>query len=133
VDTVVAGSVAGAAKIWVRTRGGDIGHVGQAVEGEAVLTMGRRALLFVRAPNRESATPYVVTARAQGQFPVALDATGAPRVYSSDAVGLLVPKAVAPGGATLAPHPLARDLLHGRTVTDAKALITRAWSTHHAL
>lgn len=131
VDTLVAGSVAGAQEIWVRTRGGDIGHVGQAVEGEAVLTTGRATLLFVRAPNVHAATPYVVTARAQGQFPVAADGDGTLRVYASDAVGLLMPKApqtANPGP----PRPLAGEVLHGHTLTDAKATIAHAWGLHRA-
>jgi hypothetical protein len=132
IDTVVAGSVAGATEIWVRTRGGDIGQVGQAAEGEAVLTTGRPTLLFVRAPNAHAATPYVVTARAQGQFPVATDADGALRVYASDAVGLLMPKAATAGRAPLAPHPLASEVLHGHTLPDAKAAIARAWGPQHA-
>jgi hypothetical protein len=132
VDTLVAGSVAGATEIWVRTRGGDIGHVGQAVEGEAVLTMGRPTLLFVRAPNAQAATPYVVTARAQGQFPIATDTDGALHVYASDAVGLLMPKAVTPGAPTPALRALASQVLHGHTLSDASAAIARAWGPRHA-
>ena len=131
VDTLVAGSVAGAEEIWVRTRGGDIGHVGQAVEGEAVLTTGRSTLLFVRAPNAYAATPYVVTARAQGQFPVAVDGDGTLRVYASDAIGLLMPKASPPGSPSPS-RPLAGEVLHGHTLTEAKATIAHAWGLHRA-
>ena len=49
VDRNVAGSVdADGGWIRVRTMGGVVDHVGQQVEGEAVLTVGAPALLFVQ-------------------------------------------------------------------------------------
>lgn len=129
VDALVAGSLGGAAEVWVRTRGGDVGHIGQAVEGEAVLTVGRPTLLFLRPPNDEAPTPYVVTARAQGQFPIVLDEHGALRLHASFGTGHLVPKALAADGA---PHPLASAVLHGQTVSDAEGAVARAWDRLHA-
>jgi hypothetical protein len=138
-DVHVDQGVAGAAlpeSITVRTMGGDVGNIGQAVEGEAVLTVGRPSLLFLHPASAISgddgtgltshAATYVVTARAQGQFAVVADAQGELRVRRSSAVGALV----APRGST-APV-MAGDALHGNKVNDARDAILRVWSRVHA-
>ena len=130
IDDLVAGTVAGQSAVWIRTRGGDIGHLGQSVLGEAVLTMGRATLLFIRLP-RSGATevasrgPYVVTGRAQGQFPIVEDGHGGLAFRASTGVDEVVKKV-----ADL--HPLARDVLQGRRVADAEATVSRAWQGLHA-
>jgi hypothetical protein len=122
VDTLVAGSLDGEQELWIRTRGGAIGHVGQSVEGEPTLTVGTPTLLFVR--RSEGAPFYVVTARAQGQFPVVFDGQEL-RVHRSSAVGAIV----APRTPT--PPVLAAETLHGLKVRDAEATIEQAWGRLH--
>lgn len=59
-------------EVWVRTLGGQVGDVGQRVEGEAEFTAGSRALLFLRrAPDGR----FRVTQMSQGHFRV--DGAGA--------------------------------------------------------
>jgi hypothetical protein len=121
--------------VTIRTMGGDVGTLGQAVEGEAVLTIGRPSLLFLHpsapVPGDTSgltsrAATYSVTARAQGQFPVVADAQGELRVRRSSGIGALV----APKGA--GQPVLAGDALHGVKVDDAKTAIAQVWSRVHA-
>jgi len=104
-----------------------VGKIGQLVEGEAVLAVGRSSLLFLRAG---PAGTLDVTARGQGQFPVVADVDPAKpaRLVRSNATGaLLPPRAVA--GAT---SRLAADVLHGRVVEEAAGDIAAAWSRAHA-
>jgi hypothetical protein len=136
IDQRVAGEAL-ADEVSVRTMGGDVGTIGQIVEGEAVLTVGRPSLLFLRpgmpvpgeaATGLVSQAPtYVVTARAQGQFPVVVDANGDVRVRRSSGVGATM----APRGSAAA-MLLASDALHGAKVRDATDAITRVWSRVHA-
>jgi hypothetical protein len=51
--------------LWVRTLGGEVGDLGQHVDGEATLAIGKPTLLFLEAAG---AGTYAVAARAQGQF-----------------------------------------------------------------
>src|SRR5262249_59290291 len=46
VDRVGAGQP-GDSPIWVRTLGGEVGHIGQLVEGEASLLVGKPVLAFL--------------------------------------------------------------------------------------
>lgn len=161
-DNAIAGDVMGPAansEVWVRTMGGVVGHIGQLVDGEPVLTVGRPSLLFLR-PGPAGA--YEVTARAQGQFPVTLDATTKqPKLMKSSAVGLLLQakpglqaqtsianpptpgatdKKTAPGQTQVLPQALpaavapllAGEALHGKPVDDAVKDITAAWKRLHA-
>jgi hypothetical protein len=138
-DVHIDQAVAGAALpegISVRTMGGDVGNIGQVVDGEAVLTVGRPSLLFLHPasaiPGDEGSAltshpaTYTVTARAQGQFAVVADAAGELRVRRSSAVGALV----APRGTAV--QVLAGDALHGNKLNDARDAITRVWSRVHA-
>jgi hypothetical protein len=132
VDAVVAGSALGD-EVWVRTFGGEVGNLGQSVEGEPVFTVGRPCLVFLRhasvlaeGPAEELPGIYAVTGRAQGQFPVVSDAAGQIRVIKSSGVGaLMVPK-----GAAM--PLLAGDALHGLRLADAKDAVARTWSRGHA-
>lgn len=51
--------------VWVRTLGGQVGDIGQKVEGEAVLALGQRSVLFLKSfPDG----PMRVVEMAQGQY-----------------------------------------------------------------
>lgn len=125
VDEQVAGEAV-PGELWVRTLGGTVGDVGQRVEGEPVLVVGRPSLLFLRVSSlAPQSGAYVVTARAQGQFPVVPDDQQQLRVRRSSAAGATV----RPKGA---PVLLASDVLHGLKVHDAEEAIRQAWSRLHA-
>lgn len=63
VQETVAGSRV--SSVWVRTLGGEVGELGQRVDGEATLEIGKPCLLFLEATETGA---FVVAARAQGQF-----------------------------------------------------------------
>lgn len=138
-DQAVAGELASGGEAWVRTMGGVVGHIGQQVDGEPVLTVGRPSLLFLRAGE---AGTLEVTARAQGQFPVTLDDTKNQKLIRSGSVGVLLPRkqAAAPvaavaGQTPAAPTPapaLASDVLHNRKLDDGLRDISAAWKRLHA-
>jgi hypothetical protein len=137
VDTAVAGSLTAGSDVWVQTMGGEIGDVGQLVEGEAVLLPGRSSMLFLKPA--QSGT-FVVTARGQGQFPVRVDATTRiAKVSRNRASGVvLAPRpgtvaraqALAPS-ASVAALPAA-EVLDDKSVDDAAKEIRSAWKRTHA-
>jgi hypothetical protein len=142
-DRTVAGSLE--SDPWIRTLGGTVGRVGQVVDGEASLTIGKSGLLFLH-PDATGTGTYVVTARAQGQFPViAPDAQGAqgqraPIFRASAGVGGLVPtpdKRVAEmsqlraSAGLRAEAPRAMDVLHTRPVEDGVREVAAAWVRIH--
>jgi len=106
-------SVAGpeAPELWVRTLGGVVDKIGQAVSGEAQLTRGSRALIFLAQVD----AGLVVTARAQGHYPIVPDekaaALGSPRLSGSPDAGMLLPRR----GPTIS----ARERLVGVTLDEA--------------
>jgi hypothetical protein len=128
VDRVVAGELSAGGEAVVRTMGGIVGRTGQRVEGEAVLTPGQPALLFVHSiPGRPAGT-FAVTARAQGQFPVVADDKTPPHLVRSNSAGALVPPHLlgpVPAG------PLAADVVHGRAVEDVALDVSTAWGRTH--
>jgi hypothetical protein len=125
VDRAIAGELATDGEAWVRTMGGVVGKIGQVVEGEAVLTVGRPCVLFVHAG---PVGAVEVTARAQGQFAIVLDEKKTQRVARSSAVGALIaPKTVSP-----APALLAAEILHGRVIDDVAHEVAGAWERTHA-
>lgn len=139
VDDAVAGSAGVGSDVWVQTLGGEVGDVGQQVEGEANLAVGKPALVFLKAG--PSGT-FWVTARAQGQYPVRSEGTGAAtklHVIRNGAVGAILPAPAhvvafaqkrAPSVAVaIAP---AMDVLHERALDDAKSEIRSAWTRTHA-
>jgi hypothetical protein len=128
VDSAVAGELAENGEAWVRTMGGIVGKVGQIVDGEPVFTVGRPSLVFL---HRSSSGPFVVTARAQGQFGIYADEQSRLRLRRSNAVGALVSAASDPK-ADPTRTALAGDIIHGRAVTDATLDIATAWSRAHA-
>ena len=138
-DQGVAGELATGSEAWIRTLGGVVGHIGQLVDGEPVLTTGRPSLLFLRAG---TAGTMEVTARAQGQFAVTLDETKTQRLARSSAVGVLLPPktaaatnaANATASPALAPASpmLAHEALHNKKLDDGIRDISTAWKRLHA-
>jgi len=125
-DRVLAGQIGDEA--WVRTMGGIVGKIGQAVDGEAVLTLSRPCLLFLH-PGPPGALE--VTARGQGQFPVVVNEKREVRLIKGSGSGaLLPPKARA--GALAQAAPLAADVIHGRLVDDVAKDVSAAWAKAHA-
>jgi hypothetical protein len=68
-------------ELMVRTLGGRVGDLAELVHGEAVLTLGHRAVLFTM-PARGA---LAVTAMAQGHYPLAPDKVGRERLQRSPA------------------------------------------------
>lgn len=119
-------SVAGPAEkeLWVRTLGGVVDNIGQSVSGEARLTGGSRALLFLAKVN----AGLVVTAMAQGHYPVvegeAAGKATVPRLAGSPDAGMLLPRR----GPTIS----ARERLVGLTLDEAVSAVQRARAVIHA-
>jgi hypothetical protein len=129
VDRALAGELTTGSEAWVRTMGGVVGKIGQAVEGEAVLAPGRSSLVFLHAGPAEQPTTYEVTARGQGQFPLVTDATRGAMVVRSTASGVIV---VPRAATTLGNARLAADVIHGRAVEDVARDVAVAWGSAHA-
>jgi hypothetical protein len=128
IDRPVAGALGTSSDAWVRTMGGIVGKVGQAVEGEAAFVPGQSSLLFLR-PGPSGA--FIVTSRGQGQFPIAADDPTVPaRIAENHSVGMLVHPRALSTAAT--PPRLAAEVLHGRPVDDAVKEIAAAWGAAHA-
>jgi hypothetical protein len=110
-------SVAGAPvkEVWVRTLGGVVGRLGQSVAGEAQMPAGSRALLFLA----EARGVVVVAGRAQGHYPIKVEADGIAKLAPSLDAGMLVPRR----GPTIS----AREQLVGRALDDAAAVVTAAF------
>jgi hypothetical protein len=116
VERAVAG--APGPELWVRTLGGAVDKIGQAVPGEAQLATGQRSVLFLY----QGKSAVVVTAMSQGHFPIVADDKGVDRLASSPELGMLV--------ARLGPSISARDTLLGAAVEDATATIQRTKKAH---
>jgi hypothetical protein len=136
IDRAVAGDLQAGTDTWVRSLGGVIGDVGQIVEGEPVLTVGRPSLLFL---HQNASGADEVTARAQGQFPVVLDENKVPRVMKHANLGVVLPPKSVEQGPTPSLSPLAgnkaalaADVLHGRVIDDVARDIVQAWPRLHA-
>jgi hypothetical protein len=143
VERTMGGAAPGAAAdgTWVRTMGGSVGDIGQLVDGEAVLTMGRSSLLFVQPLADQGPGVFVVTARAQGQFAMVTGEDKAIRFQRAAAVGALVTPPqdrlakitqMRQLAGLRAEAPLASDVLHKRPVEEAAKEIAAAWSRIHA-
>jgi hypothetical protein len=109
VERIIAG--APGTELWVRTLGGAVDKIGQAVPGEAQLRPGSRAMLFLA----QVTGAVVVAAMAQGHYPVVADDKGTPRLTPSPETGMLIPR---PG-----PVIFARERLVGSTVDEAAAMV----------
>ena len=120
VDRSVTGSAE--TELWVRTLGGVVEKIGQAVSGEAQLVKGERSLLFVARMD----AGLVVTARAQGHYPVEADQApkASPRLRGSPDAGMLL--------ARRGPTISAREHLVGLTLDEAVVAVQAAHKAAHA-
>lgn len=109
-DELLAGQDPREQELLVRTLGGQIGQLGQLVHGEARLQLGRRSVLFTM-PSRDA---LVVTAMAQGHYPLRRDAAGAEHLLRSPQASELLNEAGA-----------AVQRLPGLKLRDARSLLTR--------
>jgi hypothetical protein len=117
---VVERSVVGepGSEVWVRTLGGNVGSIGQAVAGEAQLREGERALVFLaKVPET-----VVVTGLAQGHYPIAPDESGTPKLRPSASLPGLITRR----GPTIG----ADEVLIGSTLDAAAFAVQQA---HRAL
>jgi hypothetical protein len=71
VEELVTGAEPDGPELIVRTLGGQVGKLGQLVEGEAELALGETGLLFGR---RIDASLLTVVAMAQGHYPIKTEA-----------------------------------------------------------
>jgi hypothetical protein len=108
-------------EIWVRTLGGVVDKVGQSVEGDARFAAGARSMLFLTEANGV----VVVTAMAQGHYPVVADDHGVPRLAASPDAGLLVPRR----GPTIS----AQERLVGAALDDAAAAVQKLGRARNAI
>lgn len=133
VDDAIAGGVENGKEVWVATRGGTVGDIGQHVEGEPVFRVGKPVLVFLREDIIDNGgVPasglFIVTARAQGLFPVIKEADKRAKIVQSTHTGMLLPpKAKIP----VALKALAREVLDDKDVDDARATIAAAWRRIH--
>lgn len=120
VDRAVAGELPTGAEAYVRTMGGEVGNIGQRVEGEASFQVGAPSLVFVHSGPPGA---FVVTARGQGQFPVVAGEGGSPaRLQPGASLGALL----RPRAAGAAPR-LAVEVVRGRLVDDVARDVVADW------
>jgi hypothetical protein len=112
VERAVVG--APGSEIWVRTLGGVVDKIGQAVSGEAQIAPGSRSLLFLS----QGSGGVVVTAMGQGHYPIVTDDKGVARLGVSPDRGMLIPK----GGPVIS----AQEELVGRKLDDGIAPVVAA-------
>jgi hypothetical protein len=124
IDVPVAGSLQQGDEIWLRTRGGIVGDVGQRVDGEAILAEGVRTLVFLRGTEDGV---MAVHGRAQGQFRLVSGSDAVERLQPASNPGALVPERRPP----ISPADGVRRTLAGRPLDDAAALIAEAWRHGH--
>jgi len=108
IDDSIHGA-SGDAETLVRTLGGRVGDLGEIVHGEAELALNETSLVFLTV---DTDGVELVTAMAQGHYPVAIDDAGVPRLRLSRNLPHLV------GGATSAAAQLT-----GKSFTEARAMI----------
>ena len=140
IEKTVAGD-AGTGETWIRTMGGVVEHIGQLVDGEAVLTAGKQNLLFIH--KWKTSSTWEVSARGQGQFPVVADDTNPKmmKLIRAHAGTILPPKVAEQTASTtvttvatgqeIAKVRLAGDVLHDRPLDDAVKEISLSWKTLH--
>jgi hypothetical protein len=102
-----------ATELVVRTLGGAVDGIGQSVSGEAQLTLGKPALLFVA----QGDGALVVAGMAQGHYPIVEKDKEPPRLGPSPDAGMLLPRR--------GPTVSAREELVGATLDAAVAAIGR--------
>lgn len=108
VDEKIVGS-SGDAELLVRTLGGQVGDLGEIVHGEAMLALNEACVVFL---HQDSEGIERVTEMAQGHYPIAVDAAGAPRLLPSRNMPRLIgDKLSAVGELTGVRFSEARDLI----------------------
>lgn len=105
------------AEVWVRTLGGQVGDIGQKVEGEAVLVPGERTVLFLKASPEG---PTRVVEMAQGQYVIRTHEK-IDRLRISPHLGKVIPSKDDKDRARAA-----RVLLHDRPLGEAMSMIRQA-------
>jgi hypothetical protein len=114
----------------VRTLGGNVGHIGQIVEGQATFALGSASLLFVRLHvdplTKTRSDAFVVVDSAQGQFPIVASDGRAPRLVRASNVGALMDPLNRTAGARLA-----SDVLADRPLDEAVREIGATWRRVH--
>lgn len=110
-------------EVLVRTLGGVVGSIGQAVAGDAKIASGERALLFL-TKNASTGGALVVAGLAQGHFPITVDAKGRTALTASPDAGTLVPRT--------GPVISAREALVGRSLEEASLIVDRAHRAQRA-
>jgi hypothetical protein len=126
VDRVVAGQIA--RDVWLRTRGGELGGIGQIVEGQPTFVTGQRSLVFVTSATQAGiegpSSAFAVLEGAQGQFPVVASDGKSARLSLARDIGGLVPAREVSGR-------FAREVLVNRELEDAAKEIAAAWVRAH--
>jgi len=120
IDRVLDGKAG--ADVWVRTLGGEVGDLGQHVDGEAVLVQGQAALMFLSA--RSDGTSSVV-GMGQGHYPLETPAGQPMRVSAPRALGRLLGKI----GSQATRVPASMDL-PGRTVEEVAQVVASLRHSH---
>lgn len=119
--------------IWVKTLGGMVDNIGQAVEGEPSFVKGTRSMLFLRR-STDTVVPdlHLVVARAQGQYPLALEKARW-MVRAHGRAGLILPKKEsADTPAMVLPKAAAMARLKDRPVDDVVSEVRSMWTQIHA-
>jgi hypothetical protein len=111
IDDSIQGP-SGDSETLVRTLGGRVGDLGEIVHGEAELTLNETSLVFLMS---DDSGVELVTAMAQGHYPVAIDGAGVPRLRLARNMPRLI------GGSASAVAQLA-----GKPFLEARALILGA-------
>lgn len=133
IDDGIAGDATSGREVWVVTRGGVVGEIAQHVDGEPVLRVGRPSLAFLREDiigdkAAQASGVYIVTARAQGIFPIVTESDKRKKLVSSAALGMLYPpRAKVP----MVQKALAREVLEDKSVDEARESIRSAWRRIH--
>lgn len=113
VDTVLDGKMPAGGDVWVRTLGGNVGHVGQHVDAEAEMVPFESSVLFLHALDDGT---HAVSGMSQGQFLLAKASGGASRLQPKVSVEALITNA---GTSGLSAHRILLD----KTLNEATALI----------
>jgi hypothetical protein len=112
IDELLALDPPADSELWVRVLGGVVGDLGQRVEGQAELVLGKSTTLFL---TRENAAVSYVAGAAQGHYPLLPDAKATLRHRPSPHVPEL-----------LRPERSAVATLTGTTLAEARELVRAA-------
>jgi len=108
-------------EVWVRTLGGVVDSIAQRVDGEALLVKDESSVLFLQP--RTDGT-HAVSGMALGHFPVVKSDDGRLRLRPSPQPGLLLRRDANSKILSV------REVLTGKTVDEAAALIQAARQSH---